>query len=138
MIRTILAVLLGLLVALAVMMLLEYLGMSLFPLPPGTALDSEQDLARLVESASTGKRLWVLGGWALAALAGGWTAARTSRRHRRGAALCVGALIVAGVVANATMLPHPAWMTVAGVLLPLPLAWLGARLATPHAPLPRA
>lgn len=132
MIRTIAAVLLGLLVALATMLLVEYLGMSLFPLPPGLRLDNEHDLARLVESATLGKKLWVLMGWSLAAFVGGLVAAKISRRHRVGAALSVGALIVAGVALNAALLPHPAWMTVAGVLLPLPLAWLAARLARPR------
>ncbi|TWT17796.1 hypothetical protein FQY83_16000 [Luteimonas marina] len=138
MIRSTLAVLLGLIVALATMLLLEYLGMSLFPLPPGIDLDSEEDLARLVASATIGKKLWVLMGWTVAAFVGGWVAARISRRHRVGAALGVGLLIVAGVVLNAAMLPHPAWMTIVGVLLPVPVAWCAARLASPRAPLPPA
>jgi hypothetical protein len=132
MVRSTLAVLLGLLVALATMLLLEYLGMSLFPLPPGIDLDSEADLAHLVESAGVGKQLWILMGWTLAAFAGGWVAARTTRRHHIGAALWVGGLIVAGVLLNVALLPHPAWMTVLGVLLPLPAAWLAARLASPR------
>jgi hypothetical protein len=135
MVRTIFAVLLGLVVAVATMLLLEFAGMSLFPLPPGTRVDSEADLARVVASASTGKLLWVLMGWAVAAFLGGWVAARLAR-HRTGAALAVGAVVVAGVVLNAAMLPHPAWMTVAGVLLPLPLAWCASRLVRAPAPPP--
>lgn len=134
MVRSTLAVLLGLLVALATILLVEYLGMSLFPLPPGLALDSEEDLARLVAEAGPGKQLWVLMGWTLASLAGGWVAARASGRHPLGAALAVGGLIVAGVLLNATLLPHPAWMTTLGVLLPLPAAWAGARLARRRTP----
>jgi hypothetical protein len=133
-IRTILAVLAGLLVALATMLALEYVGMSLFPLPPGIDLDNEADLARLVASATLGKKLWVLLAWAAAAFVGGWVAARLSRSHRAAAALVVGGLTVAGVVVNAMLLPHPPWMTAAGVLLPLPLAWVAARLATPRTP----
>jgi uncharacterized membrane protein len=37
------------------------------------------------------------------------------------------------VIANAVMIPHPLWMTIAGVLLPVPTAWLGAKLATRRA-----
>jgi len=134
MIRAIAAVLLGLVVALATMLLLQYLGMSLFPLPPGITLEGEQDLILLVESATTGQRLWVLMAWILASLTGGLVAARIGGRHRVAAALWVGGLIVAGVLLNAALLPHPAWMTVAGALLPVPLAWLAARLATPRGP----
>lgn len=138
MVRTIAALLLGLVVALATMLLVEYLGMSLFPLPPGVHFDSEEDLGRLVAESTTGKKLWVLMGWALASFAGAAAAARTSRRHATGAALCVGAMIVLGVLLNSAMLPHPAWMTVAGVLLPVPIAWLAAHLATRRAPAPPA
>src|SRR5690606_24863060 len=49
-----------------------------------------------------------------------------------GAALWVGGLIVAGVLLNVALPPHPTWMTVLGVLLPLPAAWLAARLASPR------
>lgn len=134
MLRTILAILAGLLVALATIIALEYLGMSLFPVPAGVTLQDEADLARLVAEATTGKLLWVVLGWALAALSGGWTAARLSRAHRRIAALCVAGLIVAGVGVTVATIPHPGWMVAAGLLLPLPLAWLAARLATRAAP----
>ena len=65
------------------------------------------------------------------AFAGGWVAARIAR-HRMAAALIIGVLVLAGVIANNAMIPHPLWMTVAGIVLPLPLAWLAARAASPH------
>lgn len=133
-IRTILAVLAGLLVALALLLGLEYLAMSLFPPPADVRLEDADDLARLVADAPLAKLLWVTLAWALAALAGGWTAARLSRLHRMAAALCVGTLVVAGVAMTLLEIPHPAWMTAAGLLLPLPMAWLGARLVAPHPP----
>ena len=134
MVRSMLAVVLGAIAAAATLLLLQYLGMSLFPLPPGTPLETEQDLARIVASAGTGQRLWLLLCWLLAALAAGAVAARASRRHRLGAALCAGALVACGVALDAALLPRPAWLSVAGVLLPVPAAWLGARLAQPRSP----
>lgn len=133
MIRSMLAVVLGAIAALATL-LLQSLGMMLFPLPPGTPLHTEDDLARIVASAGTGERLWLLLCWLLAALAGGMVAARTSHRHRLGAALCAGALVACGVALDTALLPRPAWLSVAGVLLPVPAAWLGARLARPRSP----
>ncbi|WP_149194035.1 hypothetical protein [Luteimonas suaedae] len=129
MLRTFGAVLLGLLVGVATMLALEYAGMALFPPPPDLDLQDEADLARLVASASTGKLLWVLGGWCLAGFAGAWVAARLARGHRLLAGLAVGGLIVAGVILNVAALPHPLWMILAGLLLPMPLAWLATRLA---------
>ncbi|WP_407351072.1 hypothetical protein [Luteimonas sp. R10] len=133
MLRTFGAVLLGLLVGVATMLALEYAGMALFPPPAGLDLQDEADLARLIASASTGKLLWVLGSWCLAGFAGAWVAARLALAHRLLAGLAVGGLIVAGVALNVAVLPHPLWMTLAGLLLPIPLAWLAARLAARRA-----
>ncbi|MFR0656709.1 hypothetical protein SB719_19340, partial [Pantoea sp. SIMBA_079] len=96
---------------------------------PAGQLASDADLAALVASAPTGKLVWVLLGWLVAAFAGGWLATRLARVHRLAAGLAVGVLIVLGVLLNAWMLPHPLWMTLAGVVLPVLLAWAGARLA---------
>ena len=72
---------------------------------------------------------WPAGCSLLAALCGGWVAARLARVRRMGAAIAVGVLILLGVVLNAWMLPHPLWMLLIGVIAPVPLAWSGGRLA---------
>lgn len=128
--RTILGVVIGLIVAMLVMMTVEFLSMQVSPPPPGFTLDNEADLARLVEMASPASKALVVLGWALASFIGGWVAARISRQHRLVAALVIGVLIVVGVVFNAANIPHPLWMNVLGVLLPVPLAFTAARLAS--------
>ena len=129
MLRTLLAVVAGVITAMLLMLALEAAGLMLFPPPAGLQINNEADLALLVEMSSTSKKAWVVFGWALASLAGGWIAARISRRHPRGAALAVATLIVIGVVMNAMAIPHPLWMNALGVLLPVPMALFGARLA---------
>lgn len=136
MLRTLLAVIAGVITAMILMFVLEALGMLVFPPPPGFQINTEADLAQLVAISSTGKKIWVVCGWALASLAGGWVAARIGRSHPRGAALAVAVLIVIGTLMNAMAIPHPLWMNVLGILLPVPMALLGARLARP--PLPPA
>ncbi|MDH5824417.1 hypothetical protein QFW77_15695 [Luteimonas sp. RD2P54] len=137
MLRTFGAILLGLAAAVAIMLALEYAAMAVFPPPAGLDLQSEEDLARLVESAGTGKLLSVLLGWCAANFGGAWLAARVAHGHRAVAAYAVGALMVAGVAINVAMLPHPLWTTVAGLALPLPLAWLALRLVARPRPRPR-
>ena len=132
MLRTLLAIVAGVIAALLLMLALETLGLVLFPPPPGLQLQHEADLALLVAKSSTGMKLWVVLGWLLASLAGGWVAARISRRYPRGAAVAVGTLIVIGAAMNAMTIPHPLWMNALGVLLPVPMALLGARLARPR------
>ena len=126
--RTILAVLVGVICAWVVIMLCEFAGASLYPPPPGLDLRDPEQLAAFVAAAPTAAMALVLAGWTLGAFVGGWIAAKLSRLHRRGAALAVGAVVLAGVIANAMMIPHPWWFAVLGVLLPLPAAWLAWRM----------
>lgn len=133
--RTIAGTVVGLAVAMAVIFLVEGLATAISPPPPGLDLRNEADLARLVETATPIMKAMIVFGWLLASFVGGWVAAKISRSHRVAAAVVVGIGVVAGVILNATMLPHPLWMTVLGVALPIPLAWFAARLATPRATL---
>lgn len=121
----------GIVVAWLVITLSQLLSAALYPPPPGTDLTDPAALADFINTAPVTAMGCVIAGYALAALSGGWVAARISRRHPRLAALIVGALVLLGVVLNYTMIPHPTWMLVSGVLLPVPMAWLGTRLARP-------
>ncbi len=132
MLRTLLGIIVGLVTAMLLIFALEAAGMMLFPPPPSMQLNSEADLAQLVAQSSMGKKAWVVSGWALASLVGGWVAARIGRQHPRFAALSVAVLIMVGTVMNAMVIPHPMWMNLLGIALPVPLALLGARLARPH------
>jgi hypothetical protein len=129
--RLILGILAGLLVAWLSIALCEFASVFLHRPPPGIDLRDPQALAAHIAAAPFHAMLIVVAGWALAAFLGGWVAARIAR-HRRAAALVVAAFVVLGVVANNMMIPHPQWMTIAGLVLPIPLAWLAARMATPR------
>lgn len=129
MIRTILAVLAGLLVAMTVIIAMQWLAMSWFPPPEGFVLDDESDLAHLIEIAPQAMFLAMLLGWMLSSFAGGWIAARIAT-HKKSAAIIVGTLIVAGLAFTVWQLPYPRWVALANVLLPIPITWLAAMLAT--------
>ncbi|MEI2454348.1 hypothetical protein [Lysobacter firmicutimachus] len=125
--RTILAVVAGMLVAMATMKLFEFGSARLHPFPPGADPRDMAAWAAHVADAPFAALAPVVAGWTVAAFDGGLVAALISRRHRRGAALVVGALIVCGVIAVNAMFAHPLWMLIAGLLLPLPASGLGAR-----------
>ena len=126
--RTILGILAGLVLAWLVMSLAEFGSLALHRPPPGLDLRNPEALALHIAAAPWSAMLLVLVGWVLGAFVGAFVAARIAR-HRRTAALMIGALVVLGVIANNMMIPHPLWMTVAGIALPIPAAWLAARLA---------
>ena len=129
--RMLLGAVLGLVVAFVTIMLVEFVGLQVFPPPPGLDPRSTADMAALLGGMPVGALLFVVGAWVLGAFAGGLVAARVAGANRpRVAAVLPALLVMAGVVAMILQMPgHPAWMAVAGLLLPIPAALAGAALA---------
>jgi hypothetical protein len=130
--RTILGILAGVVVAWLAISLCEFASLYLHRPAPGVDLRDPQALAAHIASAPPQAMLLVVAGWMVAAFGAGWLAARIAR-HRTAAALVIGVLVVLGVIGNNLLIPHPLWMTIVGIAMPLPLAWLAARVATPRA-----
>jgi hypothetical protein len=130
--RTILGILAGVVVAWLAISLCEFASLYLHRPAPGVDLRDPQALAAHIASAPLQAMLLVVAGWMVAAFGAGWLAARIAR-HRTAAALVIGVLVVLGVIGNNLLIPHPLWMTIVGIAMPLPLAWLAARVATPRA-----
>ncbi len=138
MVRTILAVLVGLIAALACMLAVQFVAQLLFPAPAGLVVRDEADLVRLIESEPVSRKALTLASWLLSSFLGALVAARIGRTHPTAAAVGVGALVLAGVLLYVATTPPPAWIATAGILAPVPLAWLASRLAARRAvaPLP--
>lgn len=129
MIRTLLGIVLGLVAAGLAIFGVESLGHWLHPIPADIDWQDRVAVTALIESLPTQALLIVLAAWAAGALVGGFVAGSVSALHKRGAALTVGFVVLVMVVINIAMIPHPMWMAAAGVLVPLPFAWLGGRWA---------
>ncbi len=132
MIRSVAAVLVGLLAAAVVITLVETVGLTIFAPPAGIDPMTPEGMSRIVAQMSPAALLFVLLAYVAGGLAGGAVAARISRGGRAGHALAVGAMLAVGALFNVVTIPHPLWMSVASVAIPIPSAWLGARLAGPR------
>ena len=132
MLRSILAVLAGLVVAWITVSLFEFASMHTFPPPPGVDVRDPQQLAALVSQMPVGALALVLAGWVVGALDGGLVAMLIAKR--RVPVIVVGVLVMLGAFLMVAMVPHPMWMSIAGVLLPLPAALFGAWLARGRKP----
>ena len=127
--RTILGILAGLVAMWLVTWSIEYAGHALYPPPPGLDPRDTAQLGAILATAPTAALSLLVAAWSLGAFAGGFVAAKIAR-HPRVAAVIVALVTVLGVVAMIFLVPgHPAWVAVLGVLLPIPLALLAARLA---------
>ena len=126
MLRTILGIIAGVVLAAVVMMGLEMAGHAAMPPPAGLDSADPEDLKQMVASASLAAKAWVVFAWFAAALAGGWLARRISRTGWAG--WVIAGLIGVGGIANIMMIPHPLWMQIAAVAVPLLGGWIVTRL----------
>ena len=125
--RLVLGVIAGFVVAILCVLAIEALGHSLYPPPAGIDATDPADQKRLMAVMPDAAKAFVIAGWFLGALLGGLVANKVARRALAG--WIVAALIVAGGAYSMVAFPHPMWMIVGGVLLPLVAAWLAQRLA---------
>ncbi len=139
--RTILGVFVGIILAGMVVFTLEYTSHRIFPLSEETAavLSSPESIAKLreadpdklaalIESIPLPAKISVVVGWAIGVFVGALLAARVSRNHPIVAALSIGVVQTLAVLMTLTMIPHPIWMAVAGLGTQLPPAYLAGRI----------
>jgi hypothetical protein len=115
--RTLVAIIAGMLVAFVLIVAVELFSAVVHPVPPdfgGTMEEMCQHVARYPT--------WILAlvvpAWGAAAFVSTWTAKKIGNR---GSAICVGLLLLAGVVLNISMLPYPIWFKLV-ILLVIPTA----------------
>lgn len=132
MLRSLLGVIVGVLVMWLVVAGIEFASHLIYPPPPGLDPMQPADLEQILAASPIAALAMVVVAWTLGAFAGGWVAARIAR-HPRVAAVLVALGVMAGVAGMVAMMPnHPLWMSVLGLLLPIPAALFAARLATPR------
>jgi hypothetical protein len=135
--RGIFAVAAGLFAAMIVISGLELVCAKwLYPLPQGFDPGNAAQLQAFVSAMPAPVQAWIVGGWLLGAFAGGSVGARLDARYPWLPATLVGAFVAIATWMNAQGIAHPAWMVVLGVLLPIPVALLGARLLRKVSPVP--
>ena len=123
------ATLAGILVAVIVVGLVEAIGHALYPPPDDINLEDPAAMAAIIQKLPLGALLFVVAGWICGALAGGFIAMKVARRMSIVPSLIVGAAMTAATIYTLFAIPHPLWMAIAGVVLPVPVTLYGAQLA---------
>jgi hypothetical protein len=130
--RSIAAVVAGFIAASIVMMIVETInGRVLYPelAKAAEGVTDRETIRALFAKAPLGALLVVIVGWILGGVAGGWTTARIAARATARHGLILGALLTLAGIANNLMLPPPLWFWIASLVVLLPAAYLGVRLA---------
>jgi hypothetical protein len=132
----IVAVMLGLLTGFVIVGLGEIASHMIFPLPPGVEMDPHkpETFEAVLKAMPFGALAAVVLSWTLGTFAGAWVAAKLAPVSKMAFGLTIGGGFVLTTLATLLMIPHPVWMWVTGLGLPLPAAYLGAWLAKPRKP----
>lgn len=130
--RSVAAVVVGFVAASIVMMIVETInGRVLHPQLAKAAegMTDREAVRALLATVPVSAFLVVVAGWVLGSVAGGWLAARLAGRSGITHGLALGALLTLAGVANNLMVPPPLWFWFASLVVLLPSAYAGARLA---------
>ncbi len=126
MIRKIIAIVVGLVVAIFLVWVIQRLGHSLYPPPQGLDFADPEQLKNYIQSLPVGAFLIVIAAYAVGAYTGGLTACLIARDKPLMLAAIIGAFVLAGTLLNVMTIPHPAWFTIAAVLSIIAAAWLAS------------
>lgn len=121
MLRTLFAIILGVIAMMVTVYGVEAIGHMLYPPPPGLDPNDLDQLDSIVAAAPIGAMVMLLVGWCVGTIVGSGLAARIAR-HPRVAACFVALVVITGIAGTVFLIPsHPTWVAALGLLLPVPL-----------------
>ena len=128
-IRSILAVVAGMLSAFVVIALVQMIGVRIYP--PAHPIDPTniESMKAVMAQIPLAALLFVLLSYTAGSVVGGWVAARFAPKDRMMHAMFVAALLFGAGLMNLMTIPHPAWFWVASSVLYWLGAWSGAQAA---------
>lgn len=128
MLRLVLSIIGGVIVAFVMVFLGDMLSQSLAASagPAPTDMNDRAAMEAWMAGLPTQVFIVMLTTWTVAAFAAAAFAARFARRGAWPGWVAAG-LFLCATAANLFLIPHPAWMAIAGVVLVVAAGWLGAR-----------
>jgi dienelactone hydrolase len=127
--RSVAAVVLGVITCTLVILGVQYLGHQLYPMPTGVDINDPQALADMAASMPMGAKAIVVVAWCIGAFCGSWVACLIKPRWRKVAVVAVSGMVVLGTILNAVNIPTDFWMLAIGLLAPIPLGLLAERIS---------
>ncbi len=127
--KSILAVVAGLVAGWIITFVGELLSHSVYPPPTDIDFTDAEAMKAFIANLPTGAFLILLVVWALSAFGGGFIAGKIAPDRWQRVALITGVILLTGFVVNMVMIPQPMWVNIIGLLLYLPMAYVGGKLA---------
>jgi len=125
MLRNVLAVIGGIIVATLAFMGFERIGHIFFPLPPGLDPADHEAMSAYAQTLPAIALSIVLAGWAIGSFVCGMVIRLISKKSDRTSAYIAGLFLTTAGIVDIFMLPHPVWFIVAGIIVFIPFTLLG-------------
>lgn len=125
--RKILAVLAGILAAVVIVFVIEFISSMVYPPPPGMDMSDMEAMKAHVQTLPTGAFIFVLAAWTIAAFVGGLVAGKIAKSNEVLFAWIVGGVLLIASIANLVMIPHPVWFSVTGIVLILVATFMAGK-----------
>ncbi|MBL8544963.1 MAG: hypothetical protein JNL81_00780 [Hyphomonadaceae bacterium] len=123
--RVILGIAIGVAVGIGLVMAGDAINHRLWPPPPEVQITNPEAIRDYMRTAPITSLLGLPVTWTIAAFAAAFAGAKIAAKSWAG--WIAGALVFALTCLNLAMIPHPAWMLVAAIVLVPAAAWLGGR-----------
>ena len=131
MLRNVIAVVVGIAVAFATVMLIDKINHMVYPPPVGLDFTDPDAIRPYLATLPIGAFLFIFASSVVATFIGIMVACYIGTANSVLFAVIVGGIVLASEIANFIMIPHPLWLSVATVLGILAAALLAVRLAPP-------
>jgi hypothetical protein len=128
--RKIFAVVLGVIAAVVIIIAIEALGHSLFPLPAGMDVTDTDAMKAYIVTLPTAALLIVMAAWIIATLTGGLLACIIARETPLIYSAIIGGLVLLGTIINLMSLPHPLWFSITSVLAIIATIFITGRIGS--------
>jgi len=129
MIRSIGALIAGIVMAFASIYLIEMLGHTIYPPPADLDFSDPAAIRPYIATLPIIALLFPMFGWFVGTLAGSLVANFCGDAKPYVYAAIVGGLVFAATVANLILIPHPLWFSIISLLGIIASAWLANRIA---------
>ena len=118
----------GVVIAVALVWLIEMVGHSVYPPPPNLNFADADAMRAYTSTLPIGAFLFVGGAWFDGTLCGTFAACKIGTAKPIVFAGVVGGLMLIATASNLVLIPHPLWFSILGIVGIIVAAWLGMTL----------
>ena len=123
--KNIVAGITGVVIAMAMVWVVEKVGHAVYPPPPDLNFADPDAMRAYIETVPLGALLFVAAAWFIGTLCGTCAACAIGTAKPMIFAMVVGGLMLIATIMNLVMIPHPMWFSILGVVGVVIGAWLG-------------